>query len=131
MKNTLPEDTSRRRLRFVARILDYEVELKNMGWGQEILDDIRKNPIQAKYLHQKMSKALDSFTQKPLGYETELLKLFDKYDTLIKKTSDPKQRQAIGALGVMEVSKLLDDYSIGKNAQLTVNNEVVKTQEGK
>src|SRR5579885_2259552 len=127
-KMVVPEDDYRRKLRFTARMLDYELELKNIGWGQEMLDTIRHDPTKAQYLHKDMRRAVDSFKQKQLGYETELLRIFDKYDELMKNAKDHQARKALGALGVMEVSKLLDDYTVGKGAQLTINDEVVKTQ---
>jgi len=127
----VPEDDYRRKLRFTARMLDYELELKNIGWGQEMMEQARRDPGKAIHLNENISRAVNSFKQKTSGYETELLKILDKYDMLMKNAKDEQARRALGALGVMEVSKLLDDYSIGKGAQLIINKEVIKTQETK
>lgn len=120
-----PEDEFRRKLRFTARVLDHDLELRNIGYGQEMLDMIRKNPMTAMTYDNNLSRMLNSFTKKPLGYEHELLCLFDKYDTMLKTCKSDKERRAIGAMGVIEVSKLLDDGEVGIGGSLTVNGQVI------
>lgn len=120
-----PEDDFRRKLRFTARVLDYDLELRNMGYGQELLDMIRKDPITSVAYDKNLARMLNSFLKKPLGYEHELLCLFDKYDGMLKNCKDDKERQAIGSMGVIEVSKLLDDGEVGIGGSLTINGKVI------
>lgn len=108
-KPIMSEDTYRKKLRLTARILDYEMELKNVGYGQEYLDDLKKNPLLAKTGDKRLYYMLDAFTKKPTGYEQELLCLFDKYDVLLKNCKSDQERKAVGAMGVVAISKLLDD----------------------
>lgn len=54
------------------------------------------------------------------GYEPELLKLFNKYDNLLRNCSNQKERQDIGKLGAYEIFVLLD-----KGGDLYVDGELV------
>lgn len=124
-KTITPEDQYRRKLRFTARVLDYDLELRNIGYGEEILLMLKKDPMTAMSYDNNLSHMLNSFSKKPLGYEHELLCLFDKYDNLLKTCRDDKERKAIGSMGVIEVSKLLDNGEVGFGGSLTVNGSVI------
>ena len=60
---------------------------------------------------QRLLHMLDSWIKKPTGYEQEVLCLFDKYDTLLKNCKTDQERRAVGSMGVVAISRLLDDNS--------------------
>lgn len=125
-KPVIPEDEYRRKLRFTARTLDYDVELKNIGYGEEYLLEVKKNPLYAMNGDQKLHRMLNSFTKKPTGYEHELLCLFDKYDNLLKNCRTDQERKSIGSMGVVAISKLLDDGEIGwGTGTLQINGQIM------
>lgn len=124
-KTITPEDEYRRKLRFTARILDHETELRNIGYGEELLLKAKKDPHAAMSYDHNLSRMLNAFSKKPLGYEHELLCIFDKYDNLLKNCRSDKERHAVGSMGVVEVSKLLDDGEVGMGGSLTVNGTVI------
>lgn len=125
MKKPVSEPEYRRRLRVLARIMDYGTELMGMGYEEELLQMFKKDAVKGTKYQQKLTQLFNSFIQKPLGYEEELLCLFDKYDNLLKNCSDPKERQAIGVLGVMQVNKLLDNGDVGIGGELSLNRQTV------
>lgn len=120
-----PEELYRRKLRITARILDHDIELKNVGYGEEILEEFRRNPIQSMSLHKKFAHIFDGFQMKLTGYERELIRLFDKYDALMKNCRSNAERQAIATMGVMEVSQLLDNGEVGIGGSITVNGQTI------
>ena len=126
-KVVTPEDQYRRKLRITARLLDYDVDLKNMGYGEEMLLEIRKNPVNAMALNRKFSAIYDGFTLKPTGYEQELLRLFAKYDDLMKTCKSDQERKAIATMGIMDISKLLDDgeFNPGVGGSLIIDGTTV------
>ena len=64
-------------------------------------------------------------TARELGCEPELRQLFAKYDALLRNCSNPKEAQAIGALGVADVSRLLDNNYVGLGGNITVNGQII------
>lgn len=125
-KPVMPEDQYRRKLRMTARLLDYDVELKNIGYGEEYLVEVKKNPLVAMHGDARLSHMLNSFTKKATGYEQELLVLFDKYDNLLKNCKTEQERRAMGSMGVVAISKLLDDGEVGLGGgALLVNGQVI------
>ena len=59
-----------------------------------------------------------------LGCERDMLKIFAKYDGLLKNCSDQKEREDIGKLGVFEVYSLLE-----RGGKLYVNGALVYDDE--
>jgi hypothetical protein len=59
-----------------------------------------------------------------LGCEQELMQIFAKYDGLLKNCKNQKEAQAIGAMGVMEVSRLMDNGYVGLGGNITINGQV-------
>lgn len=59
-----------------------------------------------------------------LGCEQDLLQIFAKYDALLKNCKNQKEAQAIGAMGVMEVSRLIDNGYVGLGGNITINGQV-------
>lgn len=59
-----------------------------------------------------------------LGCEPELIQIFVKYDTLLRNCKNMEEAKAIGAMGVMEVSNLLDNGYVGKGGNVTINGQV-------
>lgn len=127
-KRITPEDEYRRKLRITARILDHDTELKNTGYGEEMLIAIRKDPIKGMSENKKFTALYNSFKLKPTGYEHELLCLFDKYDDLLKNCKSDAERRAIGSLGVIAISRLLDDEEVGIGGSLSIDGRVVSDQ---
>jgi len=60
-----------------------------------------------------------------LGCESELIQIFEKFDRLLKNCSNDEERKHIGALGVMEVHKLLDNGNVGDGGSLSINGEII------
>ena len=58
---------------------------------------------------------------KAWGFEGDLLKIFDKYDKLLKSCSNPQEREAIAIMGAQEINKLL-----GAADAIEVNGKVIK-----
>lgn len=63
------------------------------------------------------------------GCEKELLQVFDKYDKLLRNCTNIQEKEQIGMLGVLEVSKLLDNGNVGKGGCVIVNGQVVISDE--
>ena len=55
-----------------------------------------------------------------LGCEKDMLKLFNKFDKLLKKCTNEKERKDIGKLGTVEMYSLL-----GKGGELYIDGELV------
>lgn len=66
-----------------------------------------------------------------LGCETELLQIFDKFDGLLRNCKNAQEAKAISTLGVIEVSKLLDNGNIGIGGSVTVDGNVVLEDKNK
>ena len=60
-----------------------------------------------------------------LGCTEELKRIFNKFDSLMQRCTNKEEAQAIAAMGVQEVSKLLDNMSLGKGGVVTINDKVV------
>lgn len=67
------------------------------------------------------------------GFEDDLLKLFARYDDLVRGSKTKEEREAIGIMGVHEVNRLMnmhpttsfkDVYGIDRH--MTLNGKVVK-----
>lgn len=58
------------------------------------------------------------------GCEIEMLQIFNKYDTLLRNCGNMQEAKAIGAMGVMEVSNLLDGKDVGKGGSLIIDGKV-------
>lgn len=63
------------------------------------------------------------------GCGKELKQLFDKFDALLRNCTNAKEREQIGMLGVLEVSKLIDGGYVGKGGSLVVNGQVIIAEE--
>jgi len=59
------------------------------------------------------------------GCEKELQQIFNKYDSLLRNCSNAKEREQIGMLGVLAVSKLIDNGYVGEGGSLIVNGQLV------
>lgn len=69
-----------------------------------------------------------------LGCETELIMIFNKYDTILRNCTNKQEAEAIATMGVIEVSNLFDNGNVGKGGSLIVNGNKVledKTKEDK
>jgi hypothetical protein len=81
----------------------------------------------------KMPKIVDEATYrknllneaKIQGCERELLHIFNKYDMLLRNCTNDLERKHIGMLGVLELSKLLDNGNVGEGGSLIVNGETI------
>jgi hypothetical protein len=60
-----------------------------------------------------------------MGCEVDLLQIFDRYDRLLRTCTNKQEADAIRAMGVMEVSNLLDNQYLGKGGTLTVGGKTV------
>lgn len=58
------------------------------------------------------------------GCEIELRMIFDKFDRILKSCKNAQEAKDIGALGVMEVSYLLDSRDVGKGGSLIIDGKV-------
>lgn len=63
------------------------------------------------------------------GCAKELQQLFDKFDALLRNCTNQQEREHIGMLGVLEVSKLIDGGYVGKGGSLIVNGQVIIADE--
>ena len=61
------------------------------------------------------------------GCEFELRQLFDKWDRIMKNCDDESERIAMGKLGILEVSNLLDGRYLGRGGNIIIGGEVAKT----
>jgi hypothetical protein len=61
------------------------------------------------------------------GCEVELLQLFDKWDKVMRNCTNEEELKAMGKLGVLEVSNLLDGRYLGRGGNLIIGGEVAKT----
>lgn len=59
------------------------------------------------------------------GCEIEMRMIFDKFDKMLRTCSNDEEKKAIGAMGVMEISKLLDSKDVGAGGSLIINNKVI------
>jgi hypothetical protein len=66
-----------------------------------------------------------------LGCEAELRQIFTRYDNLLQNCRNPQERQAIAAMGIIEVSNLLDNGYLGIGGDLTVGGVKVKDSKDK
>jgi len=55
------------------------------------------------------------------GFEGDLLKIFDKYDKLLKNCTNQQEREAIAAMGAQEINRLL-----GAADAIEVNGKIIK-----
>jgi len=58
------------------------------------------------------------------GCEIEMRMIFDKFDKMLLTCRNKQEAEAIGAMGVMEISKLLDSTDVGVGGALLINNKV-------
>lgn len=75
-------------------------------------------------LNEKEYRAKLITMAKRMGCERDLLEIFNKYDKLLRQCGNPKEQKALGALGVMEVSRLLDNGWLGIGGTVTVDGQV-------
>lgn len=127
-KEIVPEAEYRHRIRMIARIMDYGTQLMAMGYEENLLFLWQKDLLKHNAVRAQLLKIFDSFTQKPNGYETELLHIYAKYDDLLKNCRNEKERKAIGVMGVMEINKLLDGGQVGLGGELSINKQTVMSQ---
>lgn len=67
-----------------------------------------------------------------LGCEMELKQIFNRYDGLMKNCKNEQERKAIAAMGVQELSNLLDNGYLGKGGIVTVGGtKVVESKDDK
>lgn len=60
------------------------------------------------------------------GCEIEILKIFEKYDTILRNCGNAQEAKAIATMGVMEVSDMLDGKDLGHGGSLIVDGSKVK-----
>lgn len=65
------------------------------------------------------------------GCETEMLQIFAKYDTLLRNCGNAQEAKAIGSMGVMEISYLLDSKDVGAGGSLIIDGKVAIGSENK
>lgn len=123
--NPINESEYRKRLRLTARLIDYTAELQNIGLGQQLLDDLKKYASTHVDTEERLRRMLGNFDKKPNGVEQELMALFAKYDNLMKQCKSDQERRALGSIGVMEVSRLLDGNNLG-GGKLTIDGSTIK-----
>lgn len=58
------------------------------------------------------------------GCEIELRMIFDKYDRILRNCKNAQEAKDIGALGVMEVSNLLDSKDVGQGGTLVIDGKI-------
>lgn len=92
--------------------------------------DINGNTKEVKVMDEKQYRTNLIREAKIKGCEKELRLVFEKYDNLLRNCSNAKEREHIGMLGVLEVSKLLDNGNVGKGGSVTVNGQVILADEG-
>lgn len=123
--NPVNELEYRNRIRIKARLIDYNIELQNIGLGQELIDIMKKNSTKVDDAEGKLRHMLGNFEKKPNGVEQELLMLFNKYDNLMKQCTNAQDKGVIGSLGIMEISRLLDGNNLS-GGTLTIDGKIIK-----
>ena len=60
-----------------------------------------------------------------LGCADDLKQIFMKYDNLLKNCANEQEKKAIGAMGVLEVHRLLDNGYLGKGGKIEIDGKIV------
>ena len=60
-----------------------------------------------------------------IGCEKELVLLFAKFDGLLRNCTNQEERKNIGMLGILEISRLLDNGNVGDGGSLIVNGQTI------
>lgn len=127
-KEIVPEQEYRYRIRVMARIMDHQDQLISMGWEDDLSFLQKKDVLKYSSTHDRLVKIFDKFQQKPNGYEAELLQIYSKFDDLLKKCRNEKERKAIGVMGVLEINKLFDKGRVGKGGELSIDKQTVLSE---
>lgn len=91
--------------------------------------DINGNIKEVKVLNERQYRTNLIREAKIKGCEKELRLVFEKYDNLLRNCTNSQEREHIGMLGVLEVSRLLDNGHVGKGGCVTVNGQVIIADE--
>lgn len=59
------------------------------------------------------------------GCAVEMQMIFNKFDNLLKGCTNKQEAEAIGTMGVLEISELLDSKNVGVGGSLTVNGKTL------
>jgi hypothetical protein len=90
------------------------------------------NGQRAEVSNEAESRNITLALARTLGCEMELRQIFSRYDTLLKNCRNLQERKAISAMGVQEISNLLDNQYLGKGGSVTVGGQViVESKDGK
>ncbi len=84
-------------------------------------DDARIDPNTKKIAPEDLFRKKILARARYIGVETEVRQIFDKYDLLLKNCTNQQEREAIGVLGVTELSKYLDCTSLTVNGKVIVD----------
>jgi len=99
---------------------DSKAWLRDVSGTIEKIDATNPDNLSNKVLEERETRKRLLTHARLVGCERDMLLIFAKYDKLMRNCTNDKERQDIGAMGAVEVYRLL-----GGGGELYVNNQLV------